>query len=111
LSGAKPIKIRCNDAGLPPQLRRRGEEAISASRQRKHERGIWQRRYWEHTIHDEADFTNHIDYVHFNPVKHGHVEHAAAWPYSSFHRFVRLGLYPAGWATDRTAPEGGRGER
>ena len=65
-------------------------EPVSASRRRRRERGIWQRRYWEHTIRDEDDFGRHLDYIHFNPVKHGHVEYMADWPFSSFHRMVRL---------------------
>jgi putative transposase len=52
---------------------------------------------WEHTIRDEADYAGHMDYVHFNPVKHGLVEHAANWPFSSFHRAVAYGLYAADW--------------
>ena len=61
-------------------------EPISASRRRRGERGIWQRRYWEHLIRDERDFSHHIDYCWFNPVKHGYVESPELWPYSSFHR-------------------------
>ena len=64
---------------------------------RRGERGIWQRRYWEHTIRDDRDFAVHMDYTHFNPVKHGLVEHPAEWPYSSFRRCVVDGLYPVGW--------------
>src|ERR1700719_4989179 len=64
-------------------------ERISESRAAKGERGIWQRRYWEHTIRDDNDFARHIDYIHFNPVKHRHVEHVEDWPFSSFHRLVR----------------------
>jgi len=86
-------------------------EPVSASRLRKRERGIWQRRYWEHTIRDEDDFARHVDYIHFNPVKHGHVEHAGAWPYSSFHRMVRLGFYPESWAGDPKDEKKGFGER
>ena len=67
------------------------------------ERGIWQRRYWEHTIRDAGDYAVHMDYAHFNPVKHGYVSHAADWPYSSFRRCVAAGLYPSGWS-------GGAGE-
>jgi hypothetical protein len=59
------------------------------------ERGIWQRRYWEHTIRDDRDLAAHLDYIHFNPVKHGLVEHPAEWPHSSFRRCVAGGLYPA----------------
>ncbi|MBV8398555.1 MAG: transposase [Acetobacteraceae bacterium] len=60
------------------------------------ERGIWQRRYWEHTIRDDRDFAAHMDYPHFNPVKHGLVEDPADWPYSSFRRCVDRGLYADG---------------
>jgi putative transposase len=73
-------------------------EARSASRAGKGERGIWQRRFWEHTIRDDRDYVAHIDYVHFNPVKHGLVSVLQDWPYSSFHRDVALGAYPAAWA-------------
>jgi len=75
-------------------------ERLSKLREVKGERGIWQRRFWEHAIRDGADFVRHVDYIHFNPVKHGHVEHAADWPYSSFHRYVRHGELPADWAAD-----------
>jgi putative transposase len=75
----------------------RGEQR-SASRISKGERGIWQRRFWEHTIRDDRDYGAHLDYIHFNPVKHGLVADAGDWPYSSFRRCVAKGLYPAGWA-------------
>ncbi|MDR3520553.1 MAG: transposase [Acidocella sp.] len=73
-------------------------EFRSASRSGKGERGIWQRRFWEHTIRDDRDYAAHFDYIHFNPVKHGLVANAVEWPYSSFHRAVTLGLYPPDWA-------------
>jgi putative transposase len=76
---------------------RRGEK-VSLSRSRKRERGVWQRRYWEHMIRDEDDFARHADYIHFNPVKHGHVRRVVDWPYSSFHHLVWSGRYPAEWA-------------
>lgn len=60
-------------------------ESISQSRQRKHERGLWQRRFWEHTLRDERDYLNHIEYTHNNPVKHGFVANPYEWPYSSIH--------------------------
>jgi len=66
-------------------------ERISDGRAAKGERGIWQRRYWEHTIGDENDFARHMDYIHINPVKHGLVARVSDWPYSSFHRMVKLG--------------------
>jgi len=72
-------------------------ETRSASRIAKGERGIWQRRFWEHTIRDEADFTRHVDYVHFNPVKHGLVSNPKDWPFSSFRRAVARGNYPPNW--------------
>jgi putative transposase len=72
----------------------------SSSRVSKGERGIWQRRYWEHTIRDERDFARHCDYIHFNPVKHGHAARAD-WPFSSFKKFVRSGMYPMDWGGSR----------
>jgi putative transposase len=86
-------------------------EPISASRAAKGERGIWQRRYWEHTIRDESDFARHVDYIHINPVKHGLVTRISDWPYSSFHRMVKSGVYPADWAGDVANQDGDFGER
>jgi putative transposase len=80
-------------------------EAISRSRIRKGERQIWQRRYWEHAIRDQRDFDKHVDYIHFNPVKHGHVSKVRDWPYSSFHRYVRDGVYPSDWASPRCSDD------
>jgi len=91
--------------GLP------GGEAISVSRTAKRERGIWQRRYWEHTVRDEDDFVRHLDYIHFNPVKHGHVARVHDWSYSSFHRWVRLGAYPKDWAGNAGDEQPRFGER
>ena len=62
------------------------------------ERGIWQRRYWAHLIRDDMDMQAHMDYVHFNPVKHGLVEYVADWPHSTFHKLVKAGIYPPDWA-------------
>ena len=86
-------------------------ETVSRSRSSKGERGIWQRRYWEHTIRDENDFARHIDYVHINPVKHGLVTRVKDWPYSSFHRMVKVGVYPEDWAGDAVELVGNFGER
>ena len=72
-------------------------ESLTPARERRGERGIWQRRYWEHTIRDERDFEAHVNYVHLNPVKHGLVPRACDWPYSTFHRYVSAGLYPCDW--------------
>ena len=60
---------------------------------------LWQRRFWEHTIRDDTDFQRHVDYIHWNPVKHGLTKCVADWPYSSFHKYVRLGLLSLEWAT------------
>ena len=64
----------------------------------KREKGIWQRRYWEHAIRSDADFERHVDYIHYNPVKHGLVTRVADWPFSSFHRYVAQGMLPGDWA-------------
>ena len=77
------------------------DEYCSSLRVLRGERGIWQWRYWEHLIRDEEDFRRHVDYVHINPVKHGLVANVGDWPYSTFHRAVRNGLYPPDWAGDR----------
>jgi len=87
------------------------DERISASRARKSERGIWQRRFWEHSVRDDADYAAHFDYIHYNPVKHGWVRRVQDWPYSSFHRYVALGVYPLDWGGEGVAGldlEGGR---
>ena len=73
------------------------EERRSKSRVRKGERGIWQRRFWEHQIRDEKDFEMHIDYIHYNPVKHGYVKRAVDWPYSSIHEYVAKGILESHW--------------
>ncbi len=60
-------------------------------------RSLWQRRFWEHTIRNDADFSQHVDYIHYNPTKHGLASHPSAWPYSSLHRFIRQGLVAPDW--------------
>jgi len=84
-------------------------ERRNRSRTAKGERGIWQRRYWEHLIRDEQDFARHADYIHFNPVKHGHVTRAVDWSHSTFHRYVEAGIYPRDWGGD--VEDGQFGER
>ncbi len=88
------IKALFSRAVAKPEERR-------ASLVRKRESGIWQRRYWEHTIRDDADYAAHMDYIHFNPVRHGLAAHPAEWPFSSFAGCVRLGMYPIDWAIER----------
>lgn len=75
-------------------------EHISQIRQAAGERGIWQRHFWEHWIRDATDYRQHLDYIHLNPLKHGLVAKVKDWPYSSFHRHVAAGVYPADWAGD-----------
>lgn len=72
-------------------------EFQNRSRKLNRERGIWQRRFWEHQIRDERDLNAHINYIHFNPVKHGYVSQASQWPYSSIHKFIRQGVLPMDW--------------
>lgn len=86
----REIKKRFSKA-LPPN------EERSAVRKQNGERGIWQRRFWEHTIKDERDYRHHIDYVHVNPLKHGLVDRVVDWPFSSFHRAVKQGIYDVSW--------------
>ncbi|MTW00483.1 REP-associated tyrosine transposase [Pseudoduganella ginsengisoli] len=66
---------------------------------------IWQPRYWEHAIRDDADLHKHLDYIHWNPVKHGIVASVRDWPWSSFHRYVKFGAYPADWCAGRGLDE------
>jgi putative transposase len=85
-------------------------EPLTASQARRGERGIWQRRYWEHLIRDEQDYQRHFDYIHVNPVKHRHVARVQDWPYSSFHRAVAMDVYPRDWCGDALPEPGGFGE-
>ncbi len=85
-------------------------EVRSRSRQSKGERGIWQRRYWEHTLRDENDWRHHVDYIHYNPVKHGHVARVTEWPFSTFHRYVKDGIYQIEWGSDLEDLDGNFGE-
>lgn len=90
--------------GLPADAQR------SDSKTAKREKGIWQRRFWEHAIRDERDLTRHIDYIHFNPVKHGLVPRVCDWPHSSFHRYVANGSLPKDWGGDVRTIDGSFGE-
>jgi len=84
------------------------DESRSPAHAVRRERGIWQRRYWEHLIRDEQDYQRHFDYIHCNPLKHGHVTRVCDWPYSSFHRAVRSGIYPGDWFVGENARIGGQ---
>lgn len=76
----------------------------------KREKGLWQRRYWEHAIRDETDLLRHVDYIHFNPVKHGLVTLVYDWPHSSFHQYVARGDLPRDWGGDVREAGGPFGE-
>jgi len=89
--------------GLPGEIQR------SFSKIARRERGIWQRRYWEHAIRDDVDLERYVDYIHFNSVKHGQVSQVCDWPHSSFHRYVARGMLPLDWggcASDMTGAFG-----
>jgi len=76
------------------------QERLSPVRLARGERGIWQRRFWEHLIRDEVDYARHVEYCYINPVKHGLVTRVQDWPHSSFHRDVKRGIFPLDWAGD-----------
>jgi putative transposase len=79
------------------------EGHVSLSRKLKKERGVWQRRFWEHTIDGEDDYIHHFDYLHYNPVKHRLVKRVRDYPWSTFHRYVKEGIYPATWGEGEIA--------
>ena len=76
------------------------EIQLSESMKKKREAGIWQRRYWEHTLLTQEDFNAHVDYIHYNPVKHGLVNKVSDWPWSTFHKYLRQGIYAPDWGSD-----------
>ena len=79
---------------------RKFQGLVNLSRQSKKERGFWQRRFWEHQIQDEKDFNCHLDYIHYNPVRHGLVKAPQEWQYSSFHRYVQNKYYDLTWGAN-----------
>jgi putative transposase len=90
------IKTRVTQA-----LREAGMDVTNPrpSRRERHDHAVWQPRFWEHVIRDDDDLRRHVEYIHWNPVKHGLVERVRDWPWSTFHRYVREGLYPADWGS------------
>jgi putative transposase len=86
-------------------------DGLQAKRNGRGEYALWQRRFWEHTIRDETDFARHVDYIHYNPIKHGLVERVSDWPHSSFQRYVTSGVLPEDWGGTVEAKSGGFGER
>ncbi len=73
------------------------ERSVTPAMRAKGNRGVWQQRFWEHTIRDDADFAGHMNYIHYNAVKHGHVNCPHAWPFSTFRKWVRRGIYTENW--------------
>jgi putative transposase len=78
----------------------------NSSHQKHHETTIWQRRFWDHIIKDERDLERNLDYIHFNPVKHGLTDNPTCWPWSSYSNFVEKGYYSKEWAPDLKQFEG-----
>ncbi len=76
------------------------KDGVNIIKNEKGEYNLWQRRYWEHEIQDELDMQRQVDYIHFNPVKHNHVQRVVDWPHSSFHRYVRLGVLREDWGSE-----------
>ena len=96
--------------GFSRQLAR--AEKCNSSRRKKGERGIWQRRYWEHLIRNEQDYERHVEYIHYNPVKHGYIEQASDWQYSSIHKYIANGIVEKDWGGRLDSlQESGFGER
>jgi len=82
---------------LHPTLQVKGRAGVSESRKKKMEQDIWQRRFWEHLIRDTIDLSRHVEYIHYNAIKHGYVNSLMEWEHSSFIQYVRDGLYPPNW--------------
>jgi REP-associated tyrosine transposase len=94
---------RAFTASIPPEQR----PMVYASRRHQGEQAIWQRRFWEHRIRDDEDFARHVDYIHFNPVKHGYSTRPVDWPYSSIHWYIRQGVLTPDWGCGPVdTPEG-----
>ncbi len=79
------------------------DEWMNTSKRRRKESTVWQRRFWEHQIRNDRDYERHMDYVHYNPVKHNLAGSVNEWPFSTFHRYVQKGLYPENWGGDNIA--------
>ncbi len=104
-SGRWSLVKRLFSSGLP------ASRTLAPSKITKREKGIWQRRFWEHQIRDDPDLQRHVDYVHFNPVKHGLVRQVKDWPHSSFYAWVKRGDLPEDWAGGGGGVDSGFGER
>lgn len=80
-------------------------ELLTERRVQRKQSTLWQHRYWEHLIRDEHDYRRHVDYIHWNPVKHGYVKCAGDWPYSTFRRYVAEGIYAPDWGIDASVSD------
>jgi putative transposase len=89
----RAVSIACGESYHRPDW-------MNTSKKQHRESTIWQRRFWEHQLRDTDDFARHVDYIHFNPVKHGNAQIVVEWPYSTFHRFVLDGIYAPNWSGD-----------
>ena len=87
-----------------------GAQSAPYTRAKRNEGLVWQRRFWEHTVRNQQDLKRCVDYVHWNPVKHGHVSNVTDWPFSTFHQYVRRGVYAQDWGGSITIEERGFGE-
>ncbi len=92
------------EAFTKPFVRQNLPSSRSDSRRSKGEQPVWQRRFWEHLIRDEADYVAHVDYIHINPVHHGLAAAASEWPHSSFAEWVERGVYAPNWGSDKMPP-------
>lgn len=95
----RTVSKRCGDR-IEPVV------PMSESRRQRKEAAIWQRRFWEHQIRDERDFAIHVDYIHYNPVKHRYATKVRDWTYSTFHRYVKTGIYTNDWGGNDKSSEG-----
>jgi putative transposase len=96
-SGDYSTRWRLVKSYFTRSYRRSDTTLISDSRRKKGEQGVWQRRFWEHLIRDEADLLHHVEYIHYNPIKHGYIHSLKEWRDSSFLSYVEDGLYPLNW--------------
>ena len=104
------LRLPPGDADYPGrwrEIKKRFSSAVDSRTNRRNERPVWQRRYYEHAIRDEDDWRRHMDYLHYNPVKHGLVRSVADWPWSSFRRSVERGWYAEDWGSELPAELGG----
>jgi len=89
------LRWRCIKISFAAQIKKCG---ITVKKNQYNENLLWQRRFWEHAIRNEKDYEQHVNYIHYNPVKHNLVKRVSDWPYSTFHQYVKEGILPANWS-------------